>query len=346
MVVAPQQHDRSGSTRASAWRRPRRGRRWGPAIAALVVMLAAGCSSPSPEDAAEASLRVGAGPDGESLLLAGTVVALLEAEGLSAEVVAFADARDSRRALELGDVEVRIGYSGETWLEVLGRPDPPGDPWRSIDAVRQHDLSRGIVWLAPPVSEVLAADRPPANATFAFAVAGPPSSDADLRTVSQLAARLAERPEARVCVDREFGERADGLRAVLAAYSVRSDRPFLAADPQEAVLGVVAGECLAGLTTATDGAAWRAGLVPLTDDLGVFPAFVPLPQVRVDALAAEPRVRVALAPLVLGLSTVELARANGRIAVGDDPELAAAELAARLRIAVGSTRPPGTSGPP
>lgn len=307
-----------------------------------------GCAAP---DAAEPPvLRVGAGPDAESLLLAESVVVLLAARDIGAEVVAFADPRDSRRALELGDVEVRIGYSGETWLEVLGRPDPPGDAWRSIEAVREHDLARGIVWLAPPGlappgSAPSGPDLPPANATFAFVVAGPPAVDADLRTVSQLAARLAERPEARVCVDREFGERPDGLRAVLAAYSVRSDRPFLAAGPTEAVLGVVEGACLAGLTTATDGLAWRLGLVPLVDDLGVFPAFVPLPQVRADALAAEPELRAALGPLVAGLTTAELGRANGRVELGEEPTLVAGELATRLRAAVGSQGPDRPEGP-
>jgi osmoprotectant transport system substrate-binding protein len=320
--------ERRGSRACARRRRPT-----GLARVVLVtaVLVVAGCAGPRAADGPTV-LRVGAGPDAESLLLAETVVVLLERGDVPAEVVAFADARDSRRALELGDVALRIGYSGETWLEVLGRAEPPGDVWRSIEAVREHDLGRGIVWLVPEASVDLGTDRPPANATFVFAVAGPPSVDADLRTVSQLAARLAERPEARVCVDREFGERPDGLRAVLAAYSVRSDRPFLAADPTEAVLGVLAGECLAGLTTATDGAAWRAGLVPLVDDLAVFPAFVPLPQVRADVLAAAPGIRGALAPLVSGLTTAELARANGRVLAGVDAEDVAAELVLRLDL--------------
>src|SRR5690606_33570410 len=146
-------------------------------------------------------------------------------------------------------------------------------------------------------------DQPPANATFAFVVAGPPSVDADLTTLSQLAARLSERPDAVLCVDEEFAERRDGLRAVLAAYSVRSDQPVLALDPDEAVRGVMSGACLAGLTTATDGAAWRAGLRPLVDDLRVFPAFVPLPQVR-DAAAEEHRsLRSAIGPMSAELTT-------------------------------------------
>lgn len=278
-------------------------------------------------------VRVAGGPDAEAMLLGHVMVALLDAEDIRAELDSFSDAEDSRQALELAAVDVRTGYSGEAWLEVLGRADPPGDPRDSVDEVYRHDLDAGIRWLRPRFGE--GQDEPPANATFAFTVMGPPGSDADLRTVSELATRLSEQPEARVCVDEEFGSRSDGLRAVLQAYSVRSDRPFLAASPQEAVLGVAAGDCLAGLTTTTDGHAWRSGLQPLTDDLEVFPAFVPLPQVREEALDEWPGLRRALAPWPNQLTTPLLGRANAAVAGGAEVEAVAADLAAELRRRAG-----------
>jgi osmoprotectant transport system substrate-binding protein len=274
-----------------------------------------GVGAAPPDEPEAPPIRVAAGPDAETVLLAHTTVRLLELGGLPAEVVAFSEARDARQALELGDVDVRPGYTGETWLETLGRDNPPGDPTTSFLAVRDHDLDEGIRWLRPRFLEGI--DQPPANATFAFVVQGPPSADADLRTMSQLAARLAERPDARVCVDREFGARPDGLRAVLEAYSMRSDRPFLAAGPAEAVLGVAAGDCLAGLTTATDGAAWAAGLRPLVDDLRVFPAFLPLPQIRTDVLDEHRSIQVALGPMAAQLTTALLGRWNAEVAAGD-----------------------------
>jgi osmoprotectant transport system substrate-binding protein len=273
-------------------------------------------------------IRVASGPDAETVLLAHVMVVMIEFQGLVAEVVEFDDARASRVALERGRVDVRPGYTGEAWLETLGRPDPPSDPIESYLAVRDHDEVHDILWLRPRIGDGI--DEPPANATFAFVVRGPPSVDADLRTMSQLATRLSEQPEALVCVDQEFGERPDGLPAVLQAYSVRSDRPFLAATPEEAVLGVAAGDCLAGLTTATDGAAWRAGLRPLVDDLRVFPAFVPLPQIRVDAVSEHPEIRTALGPMAAYLSTEALGSWNGLVAAGVPVEEVAEEAAAEL----------------
>ena len=298
-------------------------------LAVLLTACTVGDGGTEPGEDQADPIRVAAGPDPETALLAHTLVALLRRATLGAEVVAFSEARDARRALEQGDVELRPAYTGEAWLETLGRPDPPGDPEASYLAVAEQDAERGITWLEPVFGDT--PDEPPANATFAFVVADRDAQDAELTTVSQLATRLAERPDELICVDDEFASRRDGLRAVLAAYSVRSDQPVLAANPQDAVLGVAAGDCLAGLTTATDGAAWQAGLRPLADDLRVFPAFVPLPQLRDDTAGIE-AVRTAIDPLPSHLSTTLLAAANGRIVAGEPLEQVADELAVELLL--------------
>jgi osmoprotectant transport system substrate-binding protein len=321
---------------------------WLPLVA-LLALWAGGCVLPGggtdvdvATEAAEPPVRIAGGPDAEAALLAHILAAMLDGNGIAAEIVPFSSARDARQAIELGEVDLRPAYTGETWLETLGRADPPGDPRASYTAVRRHDEGEGLLWLRPRFGDGI--DEPPANATFAFVVAGPPAIDADLRTMSQLAARLSEQPDARVCVDREFGRRPDGLRAVLAAYSVRSGREYLAADPQEAVAGVLAGDCLTGLTTATDGAAWAAGLVPLVDDLRVFPAFVPLPQLRQDAVAEQPAIRTAVAPMAAQLTTELLGRWNARVLRGEPLEQVAAEAAEVLYERAGR-QPSAEPGP-
>jgi osmoprotectant transport system substrate-binding protein len=299
---------------------------------ALAVLVVTGCASRSVD---VPDVRIATGPDPESLLLASTALALLESAGIEAELVTFGDERSARQAIEFGDVDVHLAYSGEVWLD-SGRANPPGDVSVSLGSVGAADLERGIVWLVDTDPSdpdgVDGVEQGPANATFAFFVAGPPAVDADLRTLSQLSLRLSERPDASICVDGEFGRRPDGLAAMLSAYSVRRDRPFLAADPVQAVLGVLEGDCIAGLSHATDGRAWRAGLQPLVDDLRFFPAFVPAPTVRSELLAERPSVAIALAPLVRELSTGLLGRANARVEAGRSVPVVAAELAEELRL--------------
>jgi osmoprotectant transport system substrate-binding protein len=294
---------------------------------AVLAVLVLGCAAP-PVDEGPPPFRIAVGPDPEAALLARTAGVLAADAGLAVELIELAEVRGERQAVELGDADLYVGYSGQAWLEVLGRADPPGDQAVGLDAVAAADRARGLVWLVPVRGEGL--EEPPANATFALFVAGPPSVDADLRTLSGLALRLGERPDAPLCIDEGFAARADGLGALLAAYGVRRDRPFLAADPERAVAGVVARDCLAGLTHATDGRAWAAGLQPLVDDLRFFFALVPVPVVRADALAAQPVLGAALAPMGR-LSTAALGRANARIAAGEGVAGVAADLAVALR---------------
>lgn len=304
-------------------------------VVVTLVLTADGPEPPAP-DPAVPSLKVAAAQDAESTLLAHVLVALLAEREVAAEVVAFSDARDTRQALERGDVDLRPAYTGEAWLEVLGRADPPSDPRQSYEEVRAHDVAAGLLWFRPPF--VGGISEPPANATFAFVVAGPPSIDADLTSVSQLASRLSARPEATLCVDPEFASRPDGLPAVLAAYSVRSDQPVLAASPEDAVRGVLAGDCIAGLTTATDGRAWAAGLRPLVDDLAVFPAFVPLPQARREALLEQPEVSAAVRPMAAQLTTELLGGWNAEVHRGRAVEEIAVDAAVELRRRAGLAR--------
>jgi len=300
------------------------------ALAALVALAGplAACADGT-DEVGPPPLRVAAGPEAESQLLARAIVLLLAEASIAAEPVVFADGRSARQAVELGDVELAVPYSGEEWLTRLGRADPPAEPLAAFEALVEVDRARGLTWLVPAAGSGF--EEPPVNATFAFFVAGPPALDADLRTLSELSLRLSERPQLSLCVDTEFGRRADGLAALLSAYSVRRDRPFLAADPVDAIGRVLAGDCVAGLSHATDGRAWRAGMHPLVDDLRFFPAFVPAPVVRTATLTATPALRSALQPLLDGLSTGMLGRANGAVLGGAALDAVAADLVAQLQ---------------
>lgn len=270
-------------------------------------------------------VRVGTGPQPESQLLAAVMVSLLTEAGIGAEVVGRDAAADARRALELGDVDVIPAYTGEAWLEVLNRADPPSDQATSLARVAEADESQGLVWLRPPIQGGVTA--PPADATFAFVVAddGP---HGDVTTLSQLATRLGQVEDPLLCVDPDFAERPDGLPVVLDAYSIAvGPDGVLAAEPADAVNGVAAGDCDAGLTSATDGAAWAAGQRPLIDDLGVFPAFVVAPVVDEDDLE---QVETALRPLTQQLTTAMLGSWNARVVQGEAPAVVAEEVAATL----------------
>lgn len=274
-------------------------------------------------------VRIGVGPESESIVL-GTVLAGLVAEAdLEPVLVELADAGAVRQALELGDVDVAPGYSGQVWLEEFGRENPPGDPRTSFQRVRSADEPNGITWLRPDFDLDAGVDGPPADATFGLFVA--PGTASEVATIPQLATVLGERDVA-ICVDPSFGERVDGWGALASRYSIASS-VLTEAPPAEAIAGVANGQCFVGLSTLTDGAAWLEGLVPLADPLEVFPAFVVGVQARQDALEAVPALEDAIQPLASTLTTRMLGTWNARLVRGDALEDVAADAVVEVRRA-------------
>lgn len=303
-------------------------------LAAVLVLTACvpfgGAAEPTPSGP---TIRIGVGPEAESLLLSTVLRELLAAEGFVPQLVERADGQAARQALEVGDVDVLPGYTGQTWLEVLGLPNPPGDPRTSFARVAAVDASNGIEWIRPAFDLEAGVEGPPADATFGLFIRGFPSLDADVYSITQLASRLAERPDARVCVDPDFAVRPDGWEALATSgYSIAiADRVLTAMGPTEAVRAVASGQCFVGLGSATDGEAWAAGLRLLADPLEVFPAFVVAAQVREDVLADHPAVADALAPFAEELTTALLGTWNGWVAQDIPVEEVAARAAQTLR---------------
>ncbi len=316
---------------------PARSRRRLTVVLALVVALA-GCTlqpgadtaTPSPTATSGPVVRIGIGPEAESGLLGTVLAEFVERADMTPVLVELADAGAARQALELGDVDVAPGYSGQVWLEELGRENPPGDPRTSFQRVRSADEPNGIVWLRPEFDVEAGVDGPPADATFGLFVA--PDTADEVATIPQLATVLAERDDASICVDPVFASRADGWNALASRYSI-TNRVLTEAPAAEAVSGVAGGQCFVGLSTLTDGAAWLEGLVPLADPLDVFPAFVVGVQVRQDVLDQHPELEGALQPLASHLTTRMLGTWNARVVRGDAVEEVATDAVGEIRRA-------------
>lgn len=289
-------------------------------------------------------VRIGSGPERESDLLAGILWELARSAGYQPRIVERADGGAARQALEVGDVDVLPGYTGQAWLEVLGLPNPPGDPRTSYARVASVDAANDIRWLRPEFELEAGVEGPPADATFGLFVRGIPSREADLSTITQLATRLGEIPDARVCVDEEFAVREDGWDAVRSAYSI-AERPLTPLGPTEALRGVASGSCLVGLGAATDGEAWANGLRLLDDPLQVFPAFVVSVQLREAYASEHPELVAALEPLADELTTALLGEWNGQVVRGVPMGEVAAQAARTLQQRAGLVTPAPTPTP-
>jgi osmoprotectant transport system substrate-binding protein len=274
-------------------------------------------------EAEEEPVRIGVANDQETLLLGHVLRELLAAEEVAAEVVSFGHASDARRAVEFREVDLVPTYTGAVWLDEFGWADPSGDPSTSYERVRSEDARRGLVWL-PPTE---------ANATFTFVVAGPPAETAGFDSLTDLVVAVNTDPEAMLCVDPDYAERPDGFAELARLYSIHEEvlaNQLLAAPPEEAVIGVTRGGCIAGMTTTTDGRAWVAGLRTLSDPQRTFPAFVVAAVAAEAALAEQEGLEEALAPFGPALTTQPRAAGNRRLVLGEPVAEVAADAAATL----------------
>jgi osmoprotectant transport system substrate-binding protein len=288
------------------------------ALGLVLALTAVGCRT---ADAAPA-LVIGVGSTDEQRVLAALAAEALRRADVPVEVrMDLGGTLGLRREALADQIDLFWDYTGAAWALGLREAAPPADPVESWERIRQADERRGLRWLEPTN----------ANATLALFVRGADlPADSAQRDMGWLAGELSG-GRRRLCADADFIARDGGLRALAAEYGIDASRlPKRAADESEAVVAVRAGECFAGLATATSGDARAAGLVPVDDELRVFPAFVVAPVVRAGSPADDPAVVAALAPVTGAVDTATLAELNARAVDGQQPTAVAAAFLSQL----------------
>lgn len=276
-------------------------------VALMAALLVAGCLPALTKSAP--TVVVGVGSSDEQRLLAALGIVALDRAGVSPQVRSdLGGTVDLRREAIRGTIDVYWDYTGAAWALGLHQQTPPADPTESYERVRRADEDRELTWLEPTG----------ANATLALFVREDDVPDDEAATLSWLSRGVAGQ---RICADQDFIERPGGMADLARAYAFNTEEVrMVPAEEGEAIARVAAGRCYAGLATATSGEARRVGLVPVADDLVVFPAFVVAPVARSEALAAVPEVEEAFASVVSLLDTGSLAALNAKVAAGADPE--------------------------
>lgn len=295
--------------------------RAGGVVLALFAALALVACQPATPAAERVDVVIGVGSTVEQRVLAALAAVTLEHAGLTSELtVDVGDTVALRRQARAEAIDLYWDYTGAAWVLALGQQNPPADPLESYQRVREADRDSGLVWLEPTA----------ANATLALFVRREVLPDEPPNGMSWLAAHLSQEGET-LCVDDDFRRRPGGLveLASIEYYPMNLERvEVVAASESEAIAGVASGDCFAGLATATSGQAEQAGLVPVADELGVFPAFVVAPVVRAPVLDEHPGIAEALAQVTGLLDTAALRTLNARVRAGEEPEDVARDVLA------------------
>lgn len=274
--------------------------------ALAVVLAAASLGALASAPAAAQALTVGGKNFTEQYVLAEITSQYLRARGYTIQSRTGLGSVLLRSALENGQIDVMWDYTGTAALvyDKIKEKLPPDEMYRRVKAI---DARRGLVWL----------DASPLNNTYALALPAETARKTGIRTISQLAAKIAADPKGTrhtFGMDAEFANRPDGLKPLEAAYHLNFSRSETKQMDSGLVYTALRNNQLTiGLVYTTDGRVKGFGIVPLEDDLHFFPPYNATPVVREPVLKAHPKLAVQLNALSAALNNDAMLEMNKRV---------------------------------
>ncbi|MFJ9784482.1 glycine betaine ABC transporter substrate-binding protein [Amycolatopsis sp. NPDC101161] len=244
-------------------------------------------------------ITVGSKDFTENIILAYMSEMALSAAG--ADVVDLSDIKgsnSSRQALLSGQTDVTWEYTGTGWINYQGNELPvPGGEKAQYEATAKADEEKfGVTWL----------NYSPLNDQYAFAVTEEYGAKNNLKTTSDLAAFLKQKPDQNVfCLETEFTSRQDGFPAAVKAYGFQNPKieNFGIGTIYSAVAG---GTCPVGEVFTTDGRISGLNLRVLEDDKKAFPQYNAVPTLRTEWLKQHPDVRGPLEKIAAALDNQQM----------------------------------------
>lgn len=264
--------------------------------------------------APQRSVTIGAKNFSEQYILARLIGGRLEQAGYRVTYREGLGSAVAFRALQSGDIDVYVEYSGTLWADTMRRTDtPPRDVM--LDGIGK--------WMAAGPKTALVG---PLGFENAYALAVRP--DSGLTTVADLARKA---PDLTLGADLEFLDRPE-WRAIREAYGLHF-RATRAYSPTFMYRALRSGQADAISAFSSDGRIAADHLTILADPKGAMPHYDAILLVS-PTRARDVRFLAALRPLVNGISVEDMRAANysvDRDTGKQTPEAAARWLDARVR---------------
>lgn len=245
----------------------------------------------------------------EQRILSAITVQYLRAKGFQVEPKTNLATVITRNAMINKQIDMTWEYTG-TSLIIFNHINKRMTPQETYDTVKKLDAKLGLVWLQP-------ADM---NNTYAFAMQRQRAEKEQIRTMSQLVAKVEQVRKTDpihnwlLGLDLEFAGRSDGLKPMQALYDMPLDRPQIRQmDPGLVYNAIRDGFVDAGLVYTTDGRVKGFDLQVLEDDKGYFPSYAVTPVVRADVLQNTPGLEAALNTLSKQFNNQVITELNARV---------------------------------
>ncbi len=257
----------------------------------------------------------------EQIILGKIMVNLLKDRGIPVkDRTSLGGTNVCREALEQGQIDVYMEYTGTAWLTFFKKKEVVRDSMGLFEKVKAVDAKKGLVWLRPAKF----------NNTYAIVMSAGKADKMGIKTLSDWAAWSKKNPgKMTLASNAEFYSRPDGFKGMMEFYGMTFGKEIPDANikKMETPLckkAVRDNQVLSGMAFATDGEIKDYNQVVLTDDKNYFPIYNPAPVIRKAVLDQYPKIKFILGEIGPSLDTATMTRLNYRVNVnGEKPEAVA-----------------------
>lgn len=270
---------------------------------------------------AKAPVKVASKAFTEQVILGKIMVTLLKDRGIPVEDrTSLGGTNVNREALEQGQIDVYMEYTGTAWLSLFKKTEIIRDASLLYNKVKAEDEKKGLVWLVPAKF----------NNTYSIIMKASSADELGIASLSQWAEWTQNNPgKMSVSTNAEFYSRADGFKGMMGHYGLEFGKDIPDANVKKmktplAKKAVRDGQALCGMAFATDGEIKDYNLTVLEDDKNYFPIYNPAPVIRAQVLETYPEIKFILNEIGPSLDTATMTRLNYRVNVkGEKPEAVA-----------------------
>jgi osmoprotectant transport system substrate-binding protein len=271
----------------------------------LTGLLAAAALALGATSAAAQNVVVGGKNFTEQQIMAEMTSQLLQAKGFKTDKRAGLGSAPLRQAQEAGQVDVYWEYTG-TSLITYNKVEDKLDAAATYAKVKELDAAKGLVWLNPSK----------ANNTYGLAMRKADADAKNIKSLSDLAAKVKGGEKLKLASNAEFYSRPDGLAPLQQTYGFEFGRENVVRMDTGLVYQALKDKQVdVGLVFATDGRIPAFDFVVLTDDKGYFPSYALTPVVRKETLDKNPKLAEILNGLSAKLDDATMAKLNASVDV-------------------------------
>ncbi len=268
-------------------------------LALLLVVLVTGLVLAAP-------IRIGTKNFTEQFVVGNLMAILLEDRGYDVDLKTGMSSTVMREAMESGDLDLCMDYTGTQWLTYTGHPFMGESPEEMYEKTKASDAEIGLVWLDPIWC----------NNTYAIAVTQEFAEENNVYTLSDFAGYVNEREgKVEFASDFEFYSRPDGILGLQLHYGFAFQPRYITTVlPGLTFEYLIHGRSTAAMVFGTDPVVVKYNWVVLQDDKNFWPPYDLCPYLPEGVLDANPGLADVLNELIA--------------AFPDDPVGARAEMTA------------------